>query len=102
MPHNLDARVAILAEDSSIVPLEGYPGAFVRAISIGEADQLADVEQDSGLVLMTMAIVDKDGAPLFTADDIAAMRKMKAAKFRAIVSQVNALDASAVETAEKN
>jgi hypothetical protein len=102
-----DPRRAILAlaEEGKLVPLKGVAGAFVRKLSVEEVDRLATIEKNSGAYLLTMAIVDADGTPLFTADDVPTLLKMKALAFRDISRQVtaeNRMDTASLEDAAKN
>ena len=103
-PEAAEAILA-LAEDDDLKPLDGFPGAFIRKLSIGEMDRLAKIEEDSGAQLIIMAVVDGDGKRLFAGKDVDKLTAIKAEPFRKLVSQVaghNGMGASAAEDAVKN
>lgn len=101
-----DPRATILgfaAEET--VPLPGIEGAFVRRLSIAENDRLVEIEAESGLHLLTLAVVDADAKPLFTTADFPELRKIKTAHWRRIMEAVTAHqrpDGGDAEGAAKN
>lgn len=104
---SLDPRDLIFADaiDGALEPLKGYEGAFIRRISIDEADQLAQADGRSGALLIALAVVREDGSALFTSADVEKLAQLKVGPFRAIMNQVtavNRMDGDAAEDASKN
>lgn len=102
-----DPRAAILAAAAAVetVPVECFPGAFIKRVSIRELDEVTAAEKESGLVLLRLALVDEAGKPLFTVDDHDALGALPAALFRSIMAQVtahNQMGGNPAEALEKN
>lgn len=100
-------RDLILAQcaGGEMTPLKGYAGAFVRPLSISEVDKVAEHEGKQGLMMIALAVVDKDGAPIFSEADVEQLAKLKVGAFRSImrqINEVNSLDADAPEELAKN
>ena len=87
-----DPRAAILAAASALetVPVDGFPGAFIKRVSIRELDEVTAAEKESGLVLLRFALVDEFGKALFTADDHEALSALPAALSAALPTALSA------------
>lgn len=94
-----------MTDEAPLVPLDGVDGAFIRTLSIDEVDQLADIDKNSGIHMLTMAIVDGNGERLFDVKDVAKLRKLRAGAFNKLsrqVTKVNNMGGDAVEQLAKN
>lgn len=94
-----------MADEAPLVPLDGVEGAFIRTLSIDEVDQLADIQKNSGIHMLTMAIVDAKGERLFDVKDVAKLRKLRAGSFNTLsrqVTKVNNMGGEAAEDLTKN
>lgn len=101
------ARDLILAPATGLTPLKGFDGAFVREIGIAEAESLGRMEKDAGYHLIVMTVVDAQGKPLFSEDDLDRLAQLPARTFRNISDQVTRASGlvdieGAAEDAEKN
>ncbi|CAH0355309.1 hypothetical protein [Sphingobium sp. CECT 9361] len=99
------AAILALATEAPLVPLDGVEGAFIRTLSIDEVDQLADIAKNSGIVMLTMAIVDDKGVRLFDEKDVIKLRKLRAGAFNTLsrqVTKVNNMGGTAAEDLVKN
>lgn len=101
-----DVRAALLAQASAIAPapVAGIDGAFVRALSLADVDDLPE-EGDRRVALIIACVCDQGGKPLFTDADADALSRMP---FRAAtllldaINSANGFGAAAGEDALKN
>lgn len=102
-PLDKAALLAALTPTITDTEVEGFGAVRLRQVSVAESDRLRSVTKDAktpdfGLQLIIASMVDADGAPLLTADDLPTLQSasdMKIAKLVERVLEVNGYKAAA-------
>lgn len=99
------ALLAALACASVTVLVDGFGNVTIRQVSVAENDRIrAGIKADPdaahssfGLQLLVASVVDDAGVPVFTADDIPALRQAAGRKVDKLVEAVLDANGYAVE-----
>jgi len=94
-----------LADALELVPLKGVADAYVRKLSVAQAETLRKDGENSSVRLFVRAVCDEKGEPLFTDKDVEKLKRINAVKFGSMVQQCmtfNGMTQESAEDLEKN
>lgn len=87
--------LAALAAAVTTVPVEGFGDVRLRQLSVVESDkaraeaQKQDAEpSEFGLRLLVASVINVDGSPFFTEEDLPALRESAGTKIDSLVAKV--------------